>query len=501
MQSKINELKNRLYEINAIDAAAGLMNWDQLVYMPSGANPARGRHLSVLARLSQEKISDPAIGHLLDELEPHTATLPYDSLDAALVRITRRVYERAVKIPPSFMEKFMGHTSEIYQKWTEARPANDFERVRPLLEKTLEFSRQAAEFFPGYEHIADPLIGFSDYGMKASSVRKVFADLRTQLVPLVKAITAYPPADDSFLRVRFSDQAQWDFGMLIAREIGFDFAHGRQDRSPHPFTTSFSVQDVRITTRVDEFNFVDALFSTIHECGHAMYEQGIGLEFDGLPLASGISSGVHESQSRLWENIVGRSWGFWKHYYPQLQAAFPEQLGAIPLEQYYRAINRVIPSLVRTDADEVTYNLHVMLRFELEMQMLEGTLEVRHLPQAWNDLYRSDLGVAPAEDKDGCLQDVHWYSGKIGGAFQGYTLGNIMSAAFYDAALQAHPEISMEIEHGQFGALLGWLRENIYRHGCVFTADEMVERITGGPLRIEPYMDYLRTKYGELYSI
>ncbi len=501
MQNKIDELKNRLYEINAIDAAAGLMNWDQLVYMPSGAGAARGRHLSILARMSQEKSTDPVIGRLLDELEPYVADMPYESMDASLVRLVRRIYDRAVKIPPAFMEKFYAHMSETYQKWTEARPAADFERVRPLLEKTLDYSREMANFFPGYEHIADPLINFSDYGMKASIVRRVFAELRKELVPLVKAIIAYPPADDSFLRVRFPDQAQWDFGILLAREIGYDFEHGRQDRSPHPFTTGFSVQDVRITTRVDELNFIDALFSTVHECGHAMYEQGINLEYDGLPLANGTSSGVHESQSRLWENIVGRSLGFWKHYYPQLQGFFPEQLGNVSLEQYYRAINKVTPSLIRTDADEVTYNLHVMLRFELEMQMLEGTLEVRHLPQAWNDRYRSDLGVTPPSDKEGCLQDVHWFGGRIGGVFQGYTLGNIMSAAFYDAALQAHPEIPAEIEQGKFDTLLGWLRENIYRYGSVFTADEILQRATGHPLHIQPYMNYLRNKYGELYQI
>ncbi|HZU86723.1 MAG TPA: carboxypeptidase M32 [Anaerolineaceae bacterium] len=501
MQSKIDELKNRLYEINAIDSAAGLMNWDQLVFMPPGANAARSRHLSVLARLSQEKFTDPAIGHLLDDLEPYAATLPYESLDAALVRFTRRIYDRAVKVPPAFMEKLSGHLSDTYQKWTAARPANNFELVRPALEKTLDFSRQVAEFFPGYEHIADPLINFHDYGMQASSVRKVFAGLRAQLVPLVKAITAHPPADDSFLRVRFPEQGQWDFGMQVAREIGFDFECGRQDKSPHPFTTSFSMQDVRITTRIDEFNFIDALFSTIHECGHGMYEQGVRVDLDGLPLDGGISSGVHESQSRLWENIVGRSKPFWQHYYPQLQAIFPEQLKHISMEQYHRAINKVIPSLIRTDADEVTYNLHVMLRFELELELLEGKLEVRHLPQAWNDRYRSDLGVTPPGDREGCLQDVHWYGGLIGGAFQGYALGNIMSAAFYEAALQAHPEIPAEIAQGKFSTLLGWLRENIYQYGRIYTADEMVQRITGGPLRMEPYMNYLRARFGELYEI
>jgi carboxypeptidase Taq len=318
---------------------------------------------------------------------------------------------------------------------------------------------------------------------------------------MVKAITEQAPADDSPVRAGFPETDQLVFGERIARDFGFDFERGRQDKTHHPFATSFSIGDVRITTRFQENDLTDGLFSTLHEAGHAMYEQGIDPALEGTPLASGTSSGVHESQSRTWENLVGRSRGFWQHYYPKLQEAFPSQLGQVSLDSFYRAINKVSRSLIRTDADEVTYNLHVMLRFDLEVQMLEGKLEIKDLPEAWHTRYQADLGLHAPSDVDGVLQDVHWYAASIGGVFQGYTLGNIMSGMFYEAALKAHPEIGQQITEGEFGTLHEWAKENIYRHGSKFTANELVERITGGPLRIEPYIDYLRGKYGELYRL
>jgi carboxypeptidase Taq len=264
---------------------------------------------------------------------------------------------------------------------------------------------------------------------------------------------------------------------------------------------NFSVGDVRITTRVYENDLGQALFSTIHEMGHALYEQGINREYEGTPLAGGTSSGVHESQSRLWENMVGRSQSFWKYFYPQLQAAFPTQLDNVSLDTFYRAINKVGKSLIRTDADEVTYNLHVMIRFDLELQMLEGSLEVRDLPEAWNERYRSDLGIVPQTDRDGVLQDVHWYTGQIGGMFQGYTLGNLISAQFFEAALEAHPEISSEIAQGHCITLHNWLKDKIYQHGCKYTATELIRGVTGANLRIDPFIRYIQRKYGQLYTL
>jgi carboxypeptidase Taq len=501
MESKLKELKARLMEVYDLNSAASLLSWDQSTYMPPEGAAARGRQMALLGRIGQEKAIDPAIGRLLDALRPYEESLPYDSDDASLIRLARRDYERDTKIPPDFLGEFYNHTADTFQVWTEARPNNDFAKVQPYLEKTLDLSRKLANYFPGYQSILDPLIDLADYGMKAASTQAIFADLRAQLVPLVKAISSQAEIDDACLRKSFPEAAQAVFGNQVIKRLGYDFNRGRIDKTHHPFTTKFSLGDVRITTRFQKNYLGDALFSTIHEAGHAMYEQGIRMDFEGTPLARGASSGVHESQSRLWENVVGRSRSFWKFFYPTLQADFPRQLKSVPLEEFYRAINKVALSLIRTDADEVTYNLHVMLRFSLEMDLLEGRLEVRDLPEAWNNRFEHDFGIRPPDDRNGVLQDVHWYSGIIGGAFQGYTLGNIMSGMFYAAALKAHPEIPAEIEAGRFGTLHAWLKENIYQHGSKFTASELAGRITGGPVTIEPYIHYLKTKYGEIYRL
>lgn len=501
MEVKYKELKNRLMEASDLRATGAVLEWDQSTYMPAGGGEARARQSSLLARLAQEKATDPAIGRLLDELQPWADGLPYDSDEASLLRVARRDYERAVKVPPEFIGRITQVGSESYMAWAKARPDNDFAAVQPYLEHILDLCRELADFFPGYEHIADPLIDYSDYGMKASDVRKLFAELRQELLPVVQAITSQPPVDDSCLKASFPEAQQLAFGESVIRLLGYDYERGRLDKTPHPFTIKFSGGDVRITTRVQENDLGDCLFSTIHEAGHAMYEQGVRKDYDGTPLGNGTSAGVHESQSRLWENVVGRSWNFWDFFYPRLQASFPEQLTPVSLDTFYKAINKVQRSLIRTDADEVTYNLHVMIRFDLELALLEGKLAVRDLPDAWHARYESDLGVRAPDDRNGVMQDVHWYSGMIGGMFQGYTLGNILGAQFYQAALQAIPEIPDEMKEGKFDRLHTWLVENIYQHGRKFTANEVVQRVTGGGISIAPYMRYLKTKYGEMYNV
>jgi carboxypeptidase Taq len=495
------ELKTRLLEVDDLNGAASLLRWDQSTYMPPGGSAARGRQTATLSRLAHEKFTDAAVGRLLDQLERETASLPADSDEASLVRVTRRLYEQSVRIPASLVSEFNEHGAAIYQAWTVARPANDFATVRPLLEKTLELSRAQANCFPGYDSIADPLIDVYDFGMKASSVREVFSALRARLVPIVRAITSRPLADDGCLRQFAAANEQLAFGLDVIKAYGYDFDRGRQDLTHHPFMTKFSLGDVRITTRVRENDLTDALFSTLHECGHALYEQGIDPSFEGSPLAGGTSSGIHESQSRLWENLVGRSRGFWEHFYPRLQAAFPGQLAKVELDTFYRAINRVERSLIRVDADEVTYNLHVMMRFDLELDLLEGRLAVKDLARVWRERFEADFGIPVPDDRNGVLQDVHWYSGPIGGVFQGYTLGNIMSAQFHAAAVRAIPGIPGQVAKGEFGALRGWLHDNIYQHGSKFTAAEILRRATGSDMSIEPYMDYLWRKYQPLYGL
>jgi carboxypeptidase Taq len=501
MEKKLNELKMRLAEIWDLVHINAILGWDQSTYMPSGGSIARGRQMALLARLKQEKSIAPELGRLIDDLLPYADSLPPDSDDARIIKIAKHDYERNVKVPPEFLAEYYSHSAESYQVWTTARPANNFAAVQPYLEKTLDISRQLAEFFPGYEHIADPLIDFADQGMRATEIRTLFAELRKELVPIVQAISSQPPADDSCLHQNFPEEQQLAFGQQVISRLGYDFERGRQDKTHHPFMTKFSLGDVRITTRVQEDYLGEALFSTIHESGHAMYEQGIRMDLEASILANGTSAGVHESQSRLWENIVGRSYNFWQFYYPQLQAAFPEQLRAISMDTFYRAINKVQRSLIRTDADEVTYDLHVMIRFDFELALLEGTLAVKDLPEAWHARYQADLGVRAPDDRDGVLQDVHWYGGLIGGAFQGYTLGNILGGLFYSAALKDHPEIPENMKVGEFGTLHGWMKENIYQHGQKYTTNELVERITGGPMTIAPYIQYLKTKYGALYSL
>ncbi len=501
MEAKLKELKTRLHQINDLNAAAVVLSWDQSTYMPAGGAPARARQMATLSRLAHEQFTDPAIGRLLDDLRPFEESRPADDDDASLVRVTRRDYERLTRVPAEFMADFQTHMALSYQAWTQARPQNDFQTVRPLLEKALDMSRRLADFFPGYDHIADPLIAFSDYGMKTADVRRVFDELRAQLVPLVKTITGQPPADDRCLRQHYPEPLQWAFGEEVIRRFGYDFQRGRQDKTHHPFATKFSIGDVRITTRFQADYLGEGMFSTMHEAGHAMYEQGVNPDYEGLPLASGTSAGVHESQSRLWENLVGRSRGFWECFYPRLQAIFPDQLGQTSLDTFYAAVNKVEPSLIRTDADEVTYNLHVLLRFGLELDMLEGRLAVRDLPDAWQAAYQENLGLSAPDHRDGVLQDVHWFAGTIGGSFQGYTLGNILSAQFFEQALAAHPSIPDEIRQGEFGTLHTWLKTAIYQHGRKYTATELVQRVTGGPLRVEPYIRYLTSKYGQLYRL
>ena len=500
-EARLAELRRRLLEAGDIASAGGVLRWDQATYLPRGGAPARARQAATLRRLAHERFTDPAIGRLLDGLAAYADTLPEDSDEASLIRVVRRDYEKAIKVPASLMARRGEVASASYDAWTRARPANDFAAMRPFLEQALDLSRQYAECLRPWDHIADPLIDALDEGMTAAGVRTLFDRLRAELVPIVRAVAEQPPADDRCLRGHFPEARQLDFGIAVARRFGYDLDRGRLDKTHHPFCARLSAGDVRITTRVRENDLSDALFSTLHEAGHALYEQGVDPALDGTPLGRGTSMGVHESQSRLWENLVGRSRGFWEHVYPQLCDVFPDAFKAVPLETFYRAINKVERSLIRTDADEVTYNLHVMLRFDLELDLLEGRLAVKDLPEAWRARFKAVLGLEPPDDRDGCLQDVHWYSGGIGGAFQSYTIGNILSAQLYAAAVEANPGIPGEVRQGAFGTLHGWLRDRVYRHGRKFLPEETVRRATGRPTSIEPYIAYLRTKYGELYRL
>ena len=495
-EQKLVRLRSILREVSDLQSAAAVLGWDQQTYMPPGGAGARGRQIATLSRLAHERFTSLEVGSLLEALQHHAEALPPDSDDARLIHVTRRDWERDTRVPGSFWSDLSEHAAEAFQAWAKARPDDDFARVAPHLERTLELSRRYSGFFPHAAHPADPLIDMSDEGMTVADLRPLFATLRGELMPLVEHAIAAQTEVDGGLRRHYPIDEQLEFGLEIARAFGFDLQCGRQDRARHPFATRFAPSDVRITTRAKVDDLTEALFSTLHEAGHAMYEQCIAPALASTPLASGVSSGVHESQSRLWENLVGRDRAFWEHWFPKLRARFPTQLEAVDLDAFHAAINRVSRSLIRTDADELTYNLHVILRFDLEIELLDGTLSVRDLPAAWRARYREDLGIEPQNDTDGVLQDVHWFSGLIGGAFQGYTLGNILSAQFYEAARAACPRVDANLRAGRFDALHGWLREHVYRHGRKFPPDELVRRATGTPMRVEPYLGYLRGKYG-----
>lgn len=501
MDAVLRDLVGRLREVHDLRAAAAVLEWDQATYMPPGGADARGRQLGTLQKLAHEKLADDAVGKLIEQLEPWASGQPRASFGASIVRAARRDFDRAAKVPPAFTAKMADHFAASYTTWTQARPANDFARVRPYLERTVELSLEYGSFFPGSEHPADPLIDWNDPGMTMRSVRALFDALRVELVPLVEAICARPAADDRCLRGHFPRDVQAAFGRAVVTQLGYDFGRGRLDETHHPFMTRFALGDVRITTRYNQEDFGDALFATIHEAGHALYEQGTGAELDGTPLGEGASAGLHEAQSRLWENLVGRSRAFWTCFFPKLQSAFPAALSEVSLETFYRAINKVERSPIRVEADEVTYNLHVMIRVELERQLLEGELAVKDLPEAWNARYRSDLGITPSSDAMGVMQDVHWYGGSIGGSFQGYTLGNVISAQLFEAAVRARPQIPEQIAKGDFAPLREWLVENVYRYGRSLPPADVVEQATGRPPTIEPYVAYLKKKFGELHGL
>src|SRR5262245_52116315 len=497
--TKLEQLKERLSAISDINGAASDLGWDQQTYMPPGGAAARAEQLATLGRLAHEGLISNQIGELLERASAEIRGSASDSDESCLLRVVRRDYEKAKKVPPSLVAEIARATSLGMEVWVQARKESSFARFLPALQRILDLQRDLAQCLGFEESAYDALLDQYEPGMRKSELERVFSELKAGLVPLVRSISErLDRVDDTVLRRHYPEAAQWSFGLEAARRLGYDFQRGRQDKSVHPFTTSFSVNDVRITTRVDEQFLPSALFGTLHECGHAVYEQGVHQDLERSPLAGGASLGVHESQSRLWENLVGRSRSFWKFFFPQLQQAFPQNLQDVSLESFYCSINRVEPSLIRVEADEVTYNLHILLRFELEGDLLEGRLALADLPAAWNAGMEASLGVVPPDDAHGVLQDVHWSNGLIG-YFPTYSLGNLLSVQLFEKAQSSLPELQAQIESGEFQSLLNWLRENIHHHGRKYFPSELIKRATGEPLQASSYLRYLREKYSEIY--
>jgi carboxypeptidase Taq len=501
MEEKLQELKIRLGEIRDLNKAAALLGWDQQTYMPPGGAAARAEQLATLQKTAHNWFITDEIGELLETLSSDEVGWDYDSDEASLVRVTARDYEKARKVPGELVAEFARVSTLAHEAWVKARQASDFSQFQPHLEKIVELNVRLANVLGYEDRIYDPLLDQYEPEMKTAQVSAIFDNLKRELLPLVKAISESARAvDDSMIRQTYDEQKQWDFGLEIIKDFGFDFTRGRQDKSVHPFTTSFSINDVRLTTRVDPNYLPTALFGTLHECGHGLYEQGVSSSLERTSLDDGASLGVHESQSRLWENLVGRSREFWSQYFPRLQAFFPDQMTGVDVETFYRAINRVEPSFIRVEADEVTYNLHIMLRFELENELLEGKVKIADLSEAWNAKMQAYLGVVPPNAALGVLQDVHWSGGMLG-YFPTYSLGNLISVQFFDKAKADIPSLPDQIAAGKFDQLLIWLRENVHRHGRKYTPAELVKHVTGNDLTAANYVAYIKSKFSDIYGL
>ena len=502
-ETAYQQLKDRLATISDLQSVQSLLFWDQQTYMPKGAVAGRAEQRATLSRLSHEMLVDAETGRLLDASgEPDPS-----SERGALLRRARRDYERAAKMPADLVARTSRVTALSESAWVRAREESDWTLFAPHLEEILSLKREAAEFL-GYEHHPyDALLDAYEPGAKKARLETMFEELKRGIVPLIRAVAEQSAerGRDSEDRAaplygRFGEDRQEEFGRAVISAFGYDWGRGRQDRSVHPFCVGPGHGDVRITTRFDPGWLSPALFGTMHEAGHALYTQGVNQDYARTPLDGGTSMGVHESQSRLWENLVGRSRPFWACYYSKLQEVFPEALKEVDAEGFYRAINVLEPSEIRVEADEVTYNLHILLRFELEAALIEGSLSIADLPTAWNAKMEEYLGIVPKNDSAGVLQDIHWADGLFG-YFPTYTIGNVLSVQLFDAALKAHPGITEQIENGEFSVLLGWLRENVHRHGSRYYPDELIERVTSRPLDPAPYLSYLNNKFGELYEL
>jgi len=440
-----------LGELADLEAAYSVLDWDRQTFMPPGGASVRAMQLSTITRLAHEKTISDELAAVFEAAKEEVANMDPDSDEARIIRKAEHDFEKKRKVPPEWTGEFYHTTSLSNQAWEKARAESDFAYFQPHLEKIVELRKQYAEFFAPYDHPYDPLLDYFE--------------------PI--------------------------------KALGYDFARGRQDKTAHPFTTSFGINDVRITTRFNTNYIGTALFGTMHEAGHGMYDQGVKPSLDRTNvslLMEGYSHAIHESQSRMMENLVGRSRPFWVGFYPKLREVFPNRFGDVDLETLYRAINRVEPSFIRVEADEATYNLHIMLRFEIELALIENKLEVSDLPEVWNSKMEEYLGLTPPDDAKGVLQDVHWSIGYIG-YFPTYSLGTVMASQWWEKIEEDIPDLSRQIERREFGNLLAWLRENIHQHGAKFDPVEMLQRVTGSSLTAEPYLRYLRDKYSDIYQL
>jgi carboxypeptidase Taq len=494
VDADLRTLRERLAEISDLYRAMGVLGWDQRVTMPPLGTPARAEALATIGRIAHEKFVDDEIGRLLERLRPLEESLDYDSDDASLIRVTRRDWEKQRRVPSELRAEMTRAGSQGHIVWVEAREQNDFSSFLPALERNLELKRRYVECFEWDDSPYTALLDDFEPFMQTSEVAEVFDTIQPVLSELVREA---PPIDASFLELPYPEALQREFAERVLDTLGFEDGAWRLDTTVHPFCTSFSTRDVRLTTRYHE-NGLESLWSTMHEAGHGLYAHGIGRSLERTPLATSPSLGLNESQSRTWENLVGRSRPFWSHWYEPLQETFPEQLGSVGLDAFLAAVNRAEPGLIRVEADETTYSLHIILRFNLERQLIEGTLDPKDLPTVWNQAMYDLLGVEVPNDAVGVLQDVHWSSGGIG-YFPTYALGNVISLQIWAVVREAIPDLDEQMEAGELEGLSEWLRDNLYSLGRKLAPKETIERLTGSPtIDPQPYLAYLREKASAL---
>ena len=494
MNAAYVDLKERLAEIHDLQKTRALLAWDQQVLMPPGGGAVRAEQIATLDRIAHTAFVADEIGRLLDRLEPFETAQPYESDEASLVRVTRLDWEKARRVPSELRAEMSRASSLALPVWAEARKSSDVTLFLPLLQQNLDLRRRYVECFDDYDEPYDVLLDDYERGMTTAEVRVVFDRLRAKQPALVAgaARAGERPARDR----PFPLEGQRRFELSVLERFGFDRGSWRLDPTVHPFASSLGTDDIRLTTRYHETN-LDGLFASLHECGHGLYENGVSGDLERTPLARGTSLGLHESQSRLWENLVGRSLPFWRFFYPRLRETFPEALSDVELEDWYSSVNWVAPSPIRVEADEATYNLHVILRFELEQELLAGTVDLAELPDIWNARMLEYLGIEPPNDRLGVLQDMHWAGGHIG-YFSTYALGNVISVQIWETLSAELPDLDAQFEQGEFGELRDWLTDRLYRHGRKFTPKETLERVVGGPIDPEPYLRYLGTKLATL---
>lgn len=488
----------RVKELQTVRAIEALLEWDQETYMPKRAAEDRANQIALLAGLSHEKLTSDELGEPLAQLEKDG--LDDDHVAVTNLREVRRDYDRAIKLPKSLVQEIAKVGTLARDAWVAARQESDFARFAPHLERLLDLKRQVADLIGWTTEPYDALMDEFEPGAKAADVQEVFDGVKAELVPLVAAIKDAPRQPDKTIRERHCPrESQATFNRSIVEAMGLDFEAGRIDVSTHPFCTSMSPLDVRLTTRYDEHYMPMSLFGVMHETGHALYEQGLDAAHTGTPMGQHVSLGIHESQSRLWENQVGRSHTFWRHFYPRLQQAFPS-LADVAMDEWVFAINTVEPSLIRVEADEVTYGLHIMLRFDIERKMIRKEIAVKDIPAAWNAGMKGLLGIAPPDDARGCLQDIHWSMG-IFGYFPTYALGNLYAAQFFEAARRGLPDLEEQIARGELLPLREWLLEHIHRQGKRYRANELVKVVSGSDLSHQPFIHYLHAKFKPLYGL